>query len=380
MIVTVGGKADGDQFTEAEAGGEYLSETGVPSDALLAVPEGVRHAEEHPVGGGGPSPSGAGPAPCWSPTPGTRCGRSGWPRTPASTPRSSPTRPGPAVLLAHDADQVHPPRDRGLPALPRDRRERRRCAGDRLRRAGVLELGRIRVAGHPRWRVPVLRRRHGRRHPACVELEGSRDGRGRRPRSGCSPRRCGVLTARRSVDPEDAARYRARAGVVLAEHVDRRRWTARGSTSREPSMWTDRAPVPGRRAAGGRERHDGRLVTSHPTLTADDRLSLDEQVFLLWLEVVLHPAQPGSHRRGHDRGRDRRHQLMAGRGRIRAADIAEVRDRTDRRGRRGVRRARRAGAGARRACARSTTRRRPRSPCARPTAASTVSAAPSAAT
>jgi uncharacterized SAM-binding protein YcdF (DUF218 family) len=41
VIVTVGGKADGDQFSEAEAGQAYLSEQGVPDDGLLAVPEGV---------------------------------------------------------------------------------------------------------------------------------------------------------------------------------------------------------------------------------------------------------------------------------------------------------------------------------------------------
>ena len=41
VIVTVGGKATGDQFTEAEAGRDYLANAGVPSDALLAVPEGV---------------------------------------------------------------------------------------------------------------------------------------------------------------------------------------------------------------------------------------------------------------------------------------------------------------------------------------------------
>lgn len=41
LIVTVGGKADGDEFTEAEAGRDYLAETGVPAEALLAVPEGV---------------------------------------------------------------------------------------------------------------------------------------------------------------------------------------------------------------------------------------------------------------------------------------------------------------------------------------------------
>jgi uncharacterized SAM-binding protein YcdF (DUF218 family) len=41
VIVTVGGKATGDQFTEAEAGREYLAQAGIPADALLAVPKGV---------------------------------------------------------------------------------------------------------------------------------------------------------------------------------------------------------------------------------------------------------------------------------------------------------------------------------------------------
>lgn len=41
IIVTVGGKAGGDQFTEAEAGRDYLARTGVPAEALLAVPHGV---------------------------------------------------------------------------------------------------------------------------------------------------------------------------------------------------------------------------------------------------------------------------------------------------------------------------------------------------
>lgn len=41
VVVTVGGKAAGDQFTEAEAGRDYLARAGVPAEALLAVPEGV---------------------------------------------------------------------------------------------------------------------------------------------------------------------------------------------------------------------------------------------------------------------------------------------------------------------------------------------------
>src|SRR5215218_7723128 len=41
VIVTVGGKADGDQFAEAEAGADYLANAGVPADSLLVVPEGA---------------------------------------------------------------------------------------------------------------------------------------------------------------------------------------------------------------------------------------------------------------------------------------------------------------------------------------------------
>ncbi len=40
VVVTVGGKAAGDQFTEAEAGRDYLAAAGIPGDALLVVPEG----------------------------------------------------------------------------------------------------------------------------------------------------------------------------------------------------------------------------------------------------------------------------------------------------------------------------------------------------
>src|SRR5437764_15062310 len=36
VIVTVGGKATGDRFTEAEAGRDYLAAEGVPRPALLA--------------------------------------------------------------------------------------------------------------------------------------------------------------------------------------------------------------------------------------------------------------------------------------------------------------------------------------------------------
>jgi uncharacterized SAM-binding protein YcdF (DUF218 family) len=40
VVVTVGGKAAGDEFSEAQAGREYLADAGVPDDALLAVQQG----------------------------------------------------------------------------------------------------------------------------------------------------------------------------------------------------------------------------------------------------------------------------------------------------------------------------------------------------
>ncbi|MGY1839129.1 MULTISPECIES: YdcF family protein [unclassified Modestobacter] len=41
VVVTVGGRAAGDEFSEAEAGADYLAATGVPREALLPVQEGV---------------------------------------------------------------------------------------------------------------------------------------------------------------------------------------------------------------------------------------------------------------------------------------------------------------------------------------------------
>lgn len=39
-VVTVGGKQEGDRFTEAQAGANYLADHGVPRSALVAVDEG----------------------------------------------------------------------------------------------------------------------------------------------------------------------------------------------------------------------------------------------------------------------------------------------------------------------------------------------------
>lgn len=41
VLVTVGGKRDGDRFTEAEAGSQWLQDLGVPAEAITAVGEGA---------------------------------------------------------------------------------------------------------------------------------------------------------------------------------------------------------------------------------------------------------------------------------------------------------------------------------------------------
>jgi uncharacterized SAM-binding protein YcdF (DUF218 family) len=41
VVVTVGGNRAGDNFTEAEAGRDYLAHEGIPASALLAVPHGA---------------------------------------------------------------------------------------------------------------------------------------------------------------------------------------------------------------------------------------------------------------------------------------------------------------------------------------------------
>ncbi len=41
LIVTVGGKIEGDITTEAEAGRQYLIDSGVPADAVIALPGGA---------------------------------------------------------------------------------------------------------------------------------------------------------------------------------------------------------------------------------------------------------------------------------------------------------------------------------------------------
>jgi len=147
----------------------------------------------------------------------------------------------------------------------------------------VLELGRAGSAG-TRGEVPVLRDGEvvatlcaSSWKETATALVGDREW--------IFAKRRGVLTARRSLDPEDGVRYDARQASFW-----RSSWVVDLDGKRidveRISMWktTHRYLDGGRQVAesgssGGRSRR--------PTLTADDRLTLDQQVFLLWLEVVL---------------------------------------------------------------------------------------------
>jgi hypothetical protein len=143
----------------------------------------------------------------------------------------------------------------------------------------VLELGKAGSTGAPVLRdgVVVATLRASSWKEAATALVGDREW--------VFVKRRGVLTARRSVDPEDSARYSARQASLW-----KGTWTVELDGARidveKTSLWkaTHRYLSAGRPVA---ESGTTGGWSPRPTLTADDRLSLDQQVFLLWLEVVL---------------------------------------------------------------------------------------------
>jgi hypothetical protein len=147
----------------------------------------------------------------------------------------------------------------------------------------VLELGKIGSAG-TKGEAPVLRDgavvatlRASSWKETATALVGDREWVFAKSR--------GVLTARRSVDPEDSARYSARQASfwrsTWAVDLDGRRLDVE-----KLSMWktAHRFLERGRQVA---ESGTTGGWSPRPTLTADDTLSPDQQVFLLWLELVL---------------------------------------------------------------------------------------------
>ena len=102
-------------------------------------------------------------------------------------------------------------------------------------------------------------------------------------------RRRGELTGRLAVDPEDAVRIRA---------VQTSRWRGTWRVDLDgpqvematASWWRGTR----RYTSGGRPVGEGGTTggwSRRPTLTADDTLPLDAQVFLLWLQLVLDRRQ-----------------------------------------------------------------------------------------
>jgi hypothetical protein len=148
----------------------------------------------------------------------------------------------------------------------------------------VLELGKAGSLGYPRGELPVLRDgkvmavlRASNWKEAATAVVGDR--------GWIFTKRKGELLGRWSTEPEDAARLRARSASFW-----RGTWTldleGRPVEMQNVSMWkgTHRYLSRGKQIA---ESGATGLWSPRPTLDADDALPLHQQVFLLWLELVL---------------------------------------------------------------------------------------------
>jgi hypothetical protein len=148
----------------------------------------------------------------------------------------------------------------------------------------VLELGKSGAAGYPRGELPVLRSgtpvavlRASNWKEAATAVVGDREW--------IFTKRKGELRGRWSTEPEDTARLRARSSSFW-----KTRWTldleGRPVEMQSVSMWrgSHRYLSGGQRLA---ESGSTGWWSSRPILDADDALPLHQQVFLLWLELVL---------------------------------------------------------------------------------------------
>jgi hypothetical protein len=148
----------------------------------------------------------------------------------------------------------------------------------------VLEVGKAGSAGVGKGEIPVLRdgvpvatlRVSSWKEKATAVIGG---------REWVFAKAGRQLSARLAVDPEDAVRLRAWPksvwGSTWAAELD-----GTAVDVQNISWWktTHRYLVAGRQVA---ESGTTGGWSQRPTLTADDSLSLDHQVFLLWLELVL---------------------------------------------------------------------------------------------
>ena len=148
----------------------------------------------------------------------------------------------------------------------------------------MLELGKAGSAGYPKGQLPVLRNgavvavlRASNWKEAATATVGDREW--------VFAKRKGVLTGRWAAEPEDVARLQAR-----QESFWKGTWAldleGRPVETESASWWrgTHRYMAGGQRIA---ESGTTGGWSPRPTVRADGTLPLHQQVFLLWLELVI---------------------------------------------------------------------------------------------
>jgi hypothetical protein len=148
----------------------------------------------------------------------------------------------------------------------------------------VLELGKAGTLGYPKGELPVLRDgsvvavlRASNWKEAATAVVGER--------VWVFSKRKGELTGRWAAEPQDTARLRA-----AQKSFWRSAWAldleGRLVEMENASVWRGTH----RYSSGGKQLAESGTTgrwSPRPTLTADDALPLHQQVFLLWVELVL---------------------------------------------------------------------------------------------
>jgi hypothetical protein len=148
----------------------------------------------------------------------------------------------------------------------------------------VLELGKAGTLGYPKGELPVLRDgsvvavlRASNWKEAATAVVGDR--------VWVFSKRKGELTGRWVAEPQDSARLRA-AQKSFWKSTWALELEGRPVEMRSASKWTGAH----RYSSGGKQLAESGTTgrwSPRPTLTADDALPLHQQVFLLWVELVL---------------------------------------------------------------------------------------------
>jgi hypothetical protein len=148
----------------------------------------------------------------------------------------------------------------------------------------VLELGKAGTLGYPKGELPVLRDgsvvavlRASNWKEAATAVVGER--------VWVFSKRKGELTGRWATEPQDTARLRA-APTSFWKSAWALDLEGRLVDMQNASVWRGTH----RYSSGGKQLAESGTTgrwSPRPTLTADDGLPLHQQVFLLWVELVL---------------------------------------------------------------------------------------------